>query len=177
MDFQKKYQFYPYNTLYPLIAQKEIKRIKSFLGNAITVRHFGSTAVHGLGGKNIIDLYVVTNKDAMHEVSNILQQHGYAFRESGGIKGERLFHQYTDEYDGQQYHVHVSYPENRDYKNSIFFRNYLRENPEAAREYERIKQEAVRGIRAHMSKAEMKKAYMQKKHDFIEEIVRKAPSA
>lgn len=43
----------------------------------------------------------------------------------------------------RRYHVHLTYPENTEWKEFLTFRDYLREHPEALQEYAKMKQQAA----------------------------------
>jgi len=56
----KKYVFKAYSPIFPKLFEKEKDRIKKILGENDLIEHVGSTAVPGLGGKEINDIYIET---------------------------------------------------------------------------------------------------------------------
>lgn len=166
----KKYVFRPYKDTYPALYQKEAKRLRGFLGSFVSIEHFGSTAVPGLGGKGIIDMYIVVPKKDTGNYSKLIQKAGYEHKLSGGDKN-RFFHQ-RDSKDPSgetvRYHLHLTFPENQDWKKAILFRDYLRQHPEEARRYAQIKRKAAR------ESNQTKEEYMAIKEPVIKEILEKA---
>ena len=166
-----KYQYKKYDKAYPILAKVESKRIGQVLPQAEII-HFGSTAIPKMGGKGIIDLYVLVEPDELTITSNSLcAQLEYEFRESGG-NDERLFHQ---RYDGvgelkQIYHVHVGYEKSRDYIDSIRFRNELRNNASLRLEYKEAKLRAVEKVKNIRNKKMQKKVYMDVKGIIIDQF-------
>lgn len=168
-----KYSFHPYHSYYIKRAQAEIERLKSALPNNI-IEHIGSTAVPGLGGKGIIDLYILENRENLKKTSAIVQKLGYTHKPSGGIPNERLFHQRTVKYEGghkQMFHVHLTYKENKDWESCILFRDFLKQNPGLTKEYSEIKLEAVKEAKKFRKKNDKKEAYMKIKKPVIDKIM------
>ncbi len=169
-----KYSYHPYHSYFISRAQDEIKRLKELLPKE-RIEHFGSTAIPGVGGKGIIDIYVITARKNLKQASSKIQTLGYEFRPTGGIPGERIFHQRTAKYpDGhkQLFHVHLTYFENYDWKESQGFRDFLRNHPDLAHEYSQIKHQAVLAAKSFHIKSDKKRAYMEAKKPVIEKIRR-----
>jgi GrpB-like predicted nucleotidyltransferase (UPF0157 family) len=104
--------------------------------------HFGSTAVPGLGGKGMIDIFLIakSKKAAMEIISQIKSYTDYDRPATGGSK-ERIFHRRTRKIGGKKvtFHLHVSWKSAKGWKNDILFLNYLLKHPEAARRYGELK--------------------------------------
>lgn len=168
------YPHVPYNDNYPKLFEAEMNRILSVL-HYVDVQHFGSTAVPGLGGKGYIDIYVIAPKDKLNETSKAIQNKlNYEYKERASILGERLFHKRVvlDEKENQNiYHLHLTYPENTDYIQSVKFRDYLRNNPLKALEYERIKKVASLKANKQKTRESAKRVYMDTKLNIIEDIL------
>ena len=141
----KKYVFKPYSKIFPGLFQEEKARIAVHLKTALAIEHIGSTAIPGLGGKGIIDIAIAVNKQNMESASKQLQSLGYEFRPAFSTPVRFYFVIYLpDPEEGtRRYHVHLTYPENSEWKEFLAFRNYLREHPEKAEEYAKIKEQAV----------------------------------
>lgn len=135
----KKYTFKPYNDLFPALFEKERARILARI-DLSRIEHVGSTAVPGLGGKGIIDIAIAVEKGAMEQVSRQLQEIGYEFKPSFS-SDDRLY--LITDLEEQRYHIHLTYPENREWKNFLAFRDYLRAHPEEARGYAEVKKQAA----------------------------------
>lgn len=142
---QDKYVYKPYSQIFPELFQKEKARISSSLKNALAIEHVGSTAIPNLGGKGIIDIAISVNKKEMESASNTLQKLGYEFRPSFSTADRFYFVTYLadPEEQSRRYHIHLTYPESKEWKELIGFRDYLRTHPEAMEEYANLKKQAA----------------------------------
>lgn len=140
-----KYAFKPYSPLFPGLFAKEKARIAQHFLFSASIEHVGSTAVPGLGGKGIIDIAIAVEKDCMEEAKNKLQELNYEFRPSFSTPDRFYFIIYLpDQEEGRRrYHVHLTYPESKEWRELVGFRDYLLNNPEELREYAELKKKAV----------------------------------
>lgn len=164
----KKYVFKPYSNSFPKLFEKEKQRLTSHIKDVL-IEHVGSTAVPNLGGKGIIDIAIAVNKEKLKSVSEQLQKLGYEFRLSAGTS-ERLFFRINlhDEEEGTRiYHIHLTYLNSKDWEEMIEFRDYLRSNPEEAKQYAEIKKKAAE--KAH----EDREKYIKLKEPTINGILTK----
>lgn len=168
----KKYVFKPYHDYYPTLFDEEKQRLNQALGKGVIIEHVGSTAIPGLGGKGIIDIYVAVPKEKLTYYSQLIQQDGYEQKDSGGDK-ERVFHQKDLIHKSHgviRYHLHLGFPESKSWKQTLAFRDYLKGHPEDVKKYTEIKKEAA-------SKSDqIKEKYMAIKEPFIKEILKKIKS-
>lgn len=141
----KKYVYRPYNEIFPVLFQKEKERISSNLTEVLAIEHVGSTAVPGLGGKGIIDIAIAVNQAKMDSISKRLQGLGYEYRPTFSTPDRFYFIIYLPdpEEERRRYHIHLTYPENNEWKELIGFRDYLRHHPEELREYAVLKKLAA----------------------------------
>lgn len=141
----KKYVFKTYSKIFPELFQKEKERISPSLKDALAIEHVGSTAVPGLGGKGIIDIAIVVSKANMDSISKELQRLGYEYRPSFSTPSRFYFIIYLPdpEEESRRYHIHLTYPENNEWKELIGFRDYLRHHPEELQEYAELKKQAA----------------------------------
>ena len=141
----KKYVFKPYSKTFPELFVKEKFRILSHISIPLIIEHIGSTAIPNLGGKGIIDIAIAVNKQDMESVSKQLQYLGYEFRPSYSSSDRFYFIIYLPdlEEETRRYHIHLTYPENNEWKEFVGFRDYLRGHPEAILEYAEIKKQAA----------------------------------
>lgn len=144
----------------------EIKdELQDALGKlALRIEHVGSTSVHGLSAKPIIDIdVVIKDYSVFNAVVLKLQDLGYRHEGDLGIAGREAF-----KYDGkehlQKHHLYVCPEDSAELKRHIAFRDYLRSNSEAVKEYSRIKEE---GALLYPFDIDM---YIQHKSPFIERI-------
>lgn len=110
-----------------LLPQKEIVRIS----------HIGSTAVDTIWAKPIIDILVEISRECnMEEINEILTCNGYICMNQ---KQDRMsFNRgYTEKgFAEKVYHLHLRYEGDND---ELYFRDYLIEYPDMAKEYEKMK--------------------------------------
>jgi GrpB-like predicted nucleotidyltransferase (UPF0157 family) len=169
-DSMSKYSFKPYSPLFPSLFVKEKARIAPHFLFPASIEHVGSTAVPGLGGKGIIDIAIAVDKECMEEAKNKLQELGYEFRPSFSTPDRFYFIIYLPdpEEESRRYHVHLTYPENIEWKELIGFRDYLRTHPEAMEEYADIKKQAAKMANQNGDQyRKMKEPILQKINAFI----------
>jgi hypothetical protein len=101
--------------------------------------------VPGLGGKGIIDIAIAVKKENLSKVSQQLQNLGYEFRPTFSTSDRLYFIIYLpDSEEGtRRYHIHLTYPENNEWKRFLGFRNYLRHHPQEVQEYAEMKRTAA----------------------------------
>lgn len=140
-----KYTFKPYHDLFPSLFIKEKERLAYRLPKDSLIEHVGSTAVPGLGGKGIIDIAVAVDESAMDSSKNALQELGYEFRPSFSTLDRFYFIIYLPdpEEERRRYHIHLTYPESKEWTELIGFRNYLLNNPEELQKYAKLKKKAA----------------------------------
>lgn len=140
-----KYVFKPYDKLFVELFEREKSRVLAHTKEHLTIEHIGSTAVPGLGGKGIIDIGIVVDKAKMESVSQELQKIGYEFRPTYSTSDRFYFIIYLPDplEETRRYHVHLTYPENQEWKNFLSFRDYLRSHPDALHEYAEIKRKTA----------------------------------
>lgn len=140
-----KYVFKPYSKIFPKLFRKEKERISSYLKNAIAIEHVGSTAIPGLGGKGIIDIAIAVSKEEMENAIKQLQAIGYEFRPTFSTPDRAYFVIYLPdpEEETRRYHVHLTFPESKEWEELVGFRDYLRKHPEKVHEYAELKKKAA----------------------------------
>lgn len=141
----KKVTVLPYDPAWAQEFQAIEKELKDALKDfAISIEHVGSTSVPGLSAKPIIDIDIVI-KDAsvLTDVVEALRTIGYHHDGDNGIKGREAF-----SYEGKEHlmkhHLYVCSRDASELKRHVTFRDYLRSNPEAVKEYSRVKEEGAR---------------------------------
>lgn len=164
MDVFKKYVFKPYESRYIKLFQLEKKKLKLLFGDDVVIEHIGSTAIPGLGGKGIIDILIGV-KENLKLFLHKLEEAGYNFKPHAGDK-ERLFLQkdYGETEKIRRVHIHIVKNGGKEWKKILGFRNYLRANPEKAREYEEIKKKAASICKGN------KEIYQSLKKKFIDKM-------
>ena len=124
------WQFY-YNEIESLI--KDI--LSDYPVDRIT--HIGSTAIKNIWSKNIIDVMIEISKSIdMRKIARIMEQNGF-IEMSTRINRISLNKGYTKKgFSEKVYHVHLRYTGDND---ELYFRDYLNEYQDIAKEYEKLK--------------------------------------
>ena len=101
------------------------------------ISHIGSTAIAGIWAKNIIDVMVeLPESSSLDDAAQILEQNGFIIM-SANTSRISLNKGYTpDGFADKVYHVHLRYAGDND---ELYFRDYLNEHPDVAKEYEALK--------------------------------------
>lgn len=161
----------PYNKQWNTLFLLEKELINNSLGEkiALKVEHFGSTAVLGLSAKPIIDILVEIpqlTEELKASIISKMDKIGYKFiwRTDDEEPYMNFVKGYTiTGFEGQVFHIHMG-DKNHSLWDRIFFRDYLREHPEIAKEYENLKIELAE---IHKNNRE---TYTQAKTEFITRI-------
>jgi GrpB-like predicted nucleotidyltransferase (UPF0157 family) len=142
----------PSNPEWMNLFVEEKRNIEKILGTDIALRieHFGSTAVPGLAAKPTIDILVEIPESmaVSGEIIGAMKFHDYDYilRNDSPPPYMMFLKGYTPHgFEGQCYHIHMGPAAHSGLWDRIFFRDYLRANEKAAKEYELLKTElAVR---------------------------------
>lgn len=130
------------------------------------ISHIGSTAIHGICAKNIVDVLIeIPNKTGMEEVAQAMEKNGF-LRMSAGDHRISFNKGYTKKgFADKVYHVHLRYTGDND---ELFFRDYLNEHPQAAKEYEALKMKLWKKYEHNRD------AYTDAKTDFVRKYTSEA---
>jgi len=118
---------------------------------AIAIEHVGSTSIPGIKAKPVIDIdIVIEDYDIFPRVSARLEKLGYRHNGDQGILHREAFKRPDERIPFTEpggtwinHHLYVCPEFSESLKRHLLFRNYLRINEAARREYERIKLEIV----------------------------------
>lgn len=117
--------------------QEEETRLKSLLTEAFRISHIGSTAVCSIWAKPIIDILIEMPKG--HDLAmtgDLLKKNGYLCMSENGERIS-LNKGYTEHgFADKVYHLHLRYEGDND---ELYFRDYLINFPDIARQYEEMK--------------------------------------
>jgi GrpB-like predicted nucleotidyltransferase (UPF0157 family) len=160
---------------WPAAFDAEAVRLRAVLGNlALRIEHHGSTSIPNLAAKPIIDIQVsVAALQPLQAYGSRLAAIGYVHVPSPDDSFSPFFHRPAQW--PHSHHVHVVEQGGLEERRTLAFRDYLRDNPGEAREYERLKRHlaALNGG----SDAESRENYARAKSGFIERIVALALAA
>jgi len=156
-----------WSTLY----EKEKELICRTLEQRIrAIEHIGSTAVPNLGGKNIIDIMVgVNNLDEANECLSPLERIGYTdVSPQPAPDNAEWYYCLGKGHHSAGYHLHLVKFESEHWKKHIIFRDFLRKNPEIAKDYFNLKKELAAKYGTD------RLGYTEAKSAFIELVIAKA---
>ena len=116
--------------------EKELTRLLSDQ-HVVRISHIGSTAVQEIWAKNIVDVMVeIPENNSMKDVARILGQNGFTIM-SAEANRISLNKGYTENgFADKVYHIHLRYAGDND---ELFFRDYLNDHTDVAKEYEALK--------------------------------------
>lgn len=131
-----------YDINWPAKFEAEKKQIVNSLNDCvIECFHIGSTSVPGLAAKPIIDiLLVVSSLDSLDRCQLELEKIGYIAKGENGICGRRYF---IKGIQVRSFHLHAYESNHPDIVRHLAFRDYLKNNPDIAKEYQKIKKQAI----------------------------------
>jgi GrpB-like predicted nucleotidyltransferase (UPF0157 family) len=123
------------------------------------ISHIGSTAIHNIWAKNIVDVMVeIPQSVDMKEIAHILEQNGF-IKMSDVTNRISLNMGYPENgFVDKVYHIHLRYAGDNA---ELYFRDYLNEHPDVAKEYETLKLQLWKQYEHNRN------AYTDAKTDFI----------
>lgn len=159
-----------YNPNWPNIYLIEKEKLQDILGrDLMSIHHIGSTAIPNIKAKPIIDiLCVVKNIEGIERYHSAMQNLGYEGLGENGISSRRFFLKRNKNTQKRTHHVHIfDQRAQGQIERHLDFRDYLRENPKEARNYEALKEKLALWYPENRDK------YTDGKEEFIREIERK----
>ena len=129
MSLEELWELFPIflETLTCLLSDQPVVRIS----------HIGSTTIQGIWAKNIVDVMIeIPQCVDMKDMVQILEQNGFIIM-SAEANRISLNKGYTENgFADKVYHIHLRYDGDND---ELYFRDYLNEHPDVAKEYETLK--------------------------------------
>lgn len=168
----------PYDPRWPTSFRQEKEHLQVCLPSDLVrrIEHFGSTAVPGLAAKPIVDMLVeVTDLQATRDrIVPVLESQGYDYfwRPTSGNDGPPFYAWFIKrERSGtgaRTHHIHMVEGHFAEHWDRLFFRDYLIEQPDVAKEYEALK------VRLAAASSHDRVAYTQGKTEFIVRVTEQA---
>ncbi|MCJ7715025.1 MAG: GrpB family protein [Anaerolineales bacterium] len=158
---QREVELVPHNPEWSQLADKEAQLILEHLSIPIIgIYHIGSTSIPGIKAKPILDFVMeVEDLDEVIQSIEAIEELGYCSKGEYGIPGRQFF---TKDANGERsHHLHVFQKGHPDIERHLVFRDFLRANPDAAREYEIIKEKLAKRFPKQSGD------YTEAKSDFI----------
>jgi len=161
-----------YDPRWPTMFATERDRIAAMLGEvALRIDHHGSTSVPGLSAKPIIDIQIsVIRLQPMETYAAGLKRLGYTHLPHPDDSFCPFFHRPASW--PHTHHIHVVESGGAEERKTLAFRDYLREHPEAAREYEDLKIRLVAELGAAGPSGP--RAYAEAKTGFVTGLTERA---
>ncbi|WML45193.1 GrpB family protein [Neobacillus sp. PS3-40] len=165
----RKVEVIPYQREWILLYKEEKQRILKIMEpDQIVIHHIGSTSVHGLSAKPIIDILAEVNDIKIIDLlTPELVQVGYSSKGENSIKGRRFFIK-SNEIGERLYHLHAFQKGSPEINRHLVFRDYLRMHPKEAQRYAKIKETAAKKFPFDIE------AYMDFKNPIIKELEQEA---
>lgn len=146
------------------------------LRHHMNIQHIGSTSVHGLFAKPILDIdIIIDDKSLLQDIATRLEKIGYKSKGEQGVPGRFAFRQTSDvtpltksKKKWQSHHLYVCYADSLALKNHLLFRDTLRKDKDLLQEYSELKQSLTDDLKI------TREEYTTKKTDFIISVLAKA---
>ena len=135
----------PYDSAWKAAFEEIRKEIEAVIGDLILdIEHVGSTSVEGMSAKPCIDLdVVIPDYSVFAAVADRLQTIGYLHEGDLGIKGREAF-RYSGKPHLLTHHLYVCPQDSGELHRHVTFRNFLRNHPDAVKQYSAVKETAAR---------------------------------
>jgi putative glutamine amidotransferase len=160
----RPYAIDPYDPAWPSHFETEAARIRAALGDlAVEIEHVGSTSVPGLAAKPVVDIQVSV-RSMVPRIAYIdpLVRLGYRWVLDPWTDEHEYFSR--DENGERVFQIHVCPTGSEWERRHLVFRDWLRDHPEDAAAYERLKRELAERHPRDLY------AYIEGKTPFIREI-------
>ena len=134
----------PYDETWEAAFEVIKNEIEAVIGEIILgIEHVGSTSVKGLSAKPCIDIdVIIQDYSVFDEIAKRLGAIGYIHEGNLGIKDREAF-KYADKPHLMSHHLYVCPQYSEELHRHITFRNFLRHNPEAVKEYSLVKEKGA----------------------------------
>lgn len=155
------------------LFEEEKKELYKLLNNCITrIEHIGSTAIPNILSKPTIDILVeIPNYEkTKDEIIQQMMSKGYYYTHRTDRNPPYIMFIKGVSVNGpvsQTYHIHMA-EKNHPIWDKVYFRDYLIEKPELAKEYERLKEQLANEYRHNRD------GYTAGKTEFVLRITREA---
>lgn len=172
---KNQFEIVAYDPGWPAAFDAEANHLRAVLGPlALRIEHNGSTSIPGLSAKPIIDIQVsVASLLPIAAYDERLRTIGYVHVHHPDDLVCPFFHRPRQW--PHSHHVHLVEAGGAEERRTLAFRDYLRDQPATAREYEALKRALAGKLAA--SGPESREAYARAKTGFIERVIAAALSS
>ncbi|MDE7417391.1 MAG: GrpB family protein [Lachnospiraceae bacterium] len=133
------------------------------------ISHIGSTSIHGIWAKDIVDVLIEITVDSdMELIAKRIEENGF-IRMASASNRVSFNRGYTEDgFAENVYHVHLRYDGDND---ELYFRDYLNEHTQVAKDYELMK------LKLWKQYEHNRDAYTDAKAEFVKKWTSKARKA
>ncbi|HEY4015858.1 MAG TPA: GrpB family protein [Polyangiaceae bacterium] len=165
----------PYDPAWPSLYAAEARRIGEVLeAIALRIDHNGSTSVPGLCAKPIIDIQVsVASLEPLSAYRDPFERLGYTHLRHDDDSFAPFF--FRPHGGPHSHHVHVVRAGGDEERRTLAFQDYLRANPEVARDYAALKLRLAEQY--GYATASAREAYAIAKGPFVEAVLKAAQNS
>lgn len=171
MSLEELWELFPiilteHKTCWASWYAEETNILEQVLPRTVRINHIGSTAVDTIWAKPIVDILVeIPNSTGLEVIKNCFIQAGYICM-SQSSNGYFFNKGYTENgFAERVFHLHLRYAGDND---ELYFRDYIIEHPDIAREYEALK------LRLWKSYEHNRDAYTNAKTEFVKKYTDEA---
>ncbi|MBE6049803.1 MAG: GrpB family protein [Clostridium sp.] len=174
MTLEELWELFPiiikeHNPEYKLWYKEEkMNLLSEFSDIILRINHIGSTSVKGLKAKPTVDILMeISQNSDISDVKDKLSAMGWILISSSEEEFRQVYNKGYTKYGFAEkvYHLHVRYKNNW---NELYFRDYLIDHPEVAKEYEKLKLKLWKEFEHNRD------AYTDAKSEFILSYTKKA---
>ncbi|XXM73102.1 GrpB family protein [Lysinibacillus sphaericus] len=157
-----------YNKEWAAKFEYEKNQIKNVVGTAISaVEHIGSTSIKGLTAKPIIDIMAgIDDLNRTEILIEPLSKIDFEYVPKPELTDRRFFRKGL--WGKGTCHLHICEFQGKEWYEKLLFRDYLRNHPQAAKEYAQLKSELAVKFKFD------RPAYTERKEPFIRKIIEEA---
>ncbi len=158
----------PYNPEWPRQFEKEAASLREvFKNHQPVIEHIGSTAIHGLDAKPIIDLMIGFEDEVeIEEIIQKIESLGYNhWKEDPYVQMRQFFIKWDAHKTHRISHIHATKIGNDFWTKQIIFRDKMRGNKNLIKEYAELKKMLARKFIDNHDK------YIEAKTEFINKVI------
>lgn len=116
--------------------QEEKEQLLPLLPQTVKIHHVGSTAISGIWAKPTVDILAEADLSDFDTIKKSLLQIGYSCMAQTETRIDFCKGYTSEGFAEKVFHLHLRKFGDND---ELYFRDYLNEHPEAAKEYEKLK--------------------------------------
>ena len=156
----------PHQDVWKNWYQEEAATLKTMLPLTAQLHHIGSTAIPGIWAKPIVDILVeLGGEEDLERAKAAMIGHGYLCMSQSSRRISMNKGYTPDGFAQKVFHIHLRCSGDHD---ELYFRDYLTDHPEVAKEYEALKLGLWKRFEHDRD------GYTQAKTDFVQRYTQKA---